>query len=474
LPEVFLVWGEELFASHPVREVRFVTGSGAACGPDVAEELAAAPAFRHVRALDASGSEPSAGPGWCRALAGASHLDRLEELNLSSAWHQAGVFHDLEALAELCQAEHLKTLRKLVLAAPLAVEAFGDEAVQTCLQAPFAAHLEALDLSGWHLSEAGARALAGSRKLRRLEELELAWCEGLSRNAIQYILDSPHLGRLARLSLGGDIDLHALAAAPLLGQLERLDLCTASMRYFRSFPPDAWARLAASPYIGRLRRLSLLHGLLDDDSASQLLHTPGPLRLHSLMVIGMTGHGQAFAGLIARSPALADLTALELVACDISHEAVGTLMQAPFVGNLHLLCLAGNRIQARGLLAVLASPLSAGSLDDLHLHHCDLPPGALRRLFRWRGLANVTRLELGSNQLDVQTVEALARSPHLARLTTLHLGSGNFSSEALRALSRSGALPRLQKLTIASRTDPETIDELRKRFGPRLTLDQRE
>ena len=44
--------------------------------------------------------------------------------------------------------------------------------------------------------------------------------------------------------------------------------------------------------------------------------------------------------------------------------------------------LAGNRIQRRGLQAVLSSPLSDGALDDLHLHHCELPSAVLRRLWR--------------------------------------------------------------------------------------------
>jgi uncharacterized protein (TIGR02996 family) len=473
-PEVFLTWGEELFADHPVREVCFVTSEGESCGGDVAEELVAAPAFRHVRAVSAGGCDPSAGPGWCRALAEATHVERLEELDLSSSWRPDDSFHDLDSLTQLCQADHLRSLRKLILTSPMAYDAFSDAAIEVLLQAPFAANLTELALGGWHLSDAGACALAGSRKLRRLVDLDLSWCERLSRTGIQAVLNSPHLRKLTRLGLGSDIDLHDLAAAPLLGRLEQLDLCTAGTRYNRSFPAEAWGRLATSPHVGRLRRLALLHNLLSVEGAIRLLHTPGSLRLHSLLLMGVSGDSPGLAPVIATSPALAELTALELVACSIDHQSVEALMEAHFVPNLRLLCLAGNRIQARGLQAVLRSQLSAGSLDDLHLHHCELPPSVLRRLVRWRGLANVVRLEMGSNHFDLQTMDALARSPVLARLTTLHLGSGHVSPEALMVLTQPGILPRLRELTVSNNVPEQAVQALRIRFGPRLHINTRE
>lgn len=472
-PEVFLTHGEELFGRHPVREVRFVSSEGRACDPEAAEELVEVPAFRQVRALHAGGGEPSAAPAWCRALARARHLDRLEELNLSSLGHQGGVFLDGEALAELCRARHLQTLRKLDLSAPFAHEAFGDEGVQTLLEAPFASRLTGLDLSGWHLSDEGARALASSRAVGQLEELELGWCDRLSRGGVQAVLDSPRLVKLKKLSLGGDIDLHALARARLVGRLEGLDLCTSSSRYLRSFPATGWAAFAASEHVARLRRLTLMHAILDLEGARQLLSTPGPLRLHVFMVLGTPGDGQAFAQLVADSPALPELTALELVGCDISHEGVRSLTKAPFAGNLRLLCLAANRIGARGVQLLLGSPLSGGALDDLHLHHCELPPGAVRKLFGWRGLAGLVRLELGTNALDAEAMKALARSPYLRRLTTLHLGTGDFSSEALAELAEPGTLPRLRELTVGAGTPAEDLVLLRKRFGPRLSVDER-
>src|SRR5262249_18304279 len=110
-PEVFLARGAELFEAQPVREVRFVGAGGDAAHGEVAEEIVASPAFAHVRAVNASGARPSAAPDWCRALARATGVTRLEELNFGSAWVPWAVFDDFDALRELCEAEHLRSLR---------------------------------------------------------------------------------------------------------------------------------------------------------------------------------------------------------------------------------------------------------------------------------------------------------------------------------------------------------------------------
>src|SRR5262249_38743509 len=146
----------------------------------------------------------------------------------------------------------------------------------------------------------------------------------------------------------------------------------------RIFAPGDWAEFAASPHVARLRRLTLLHGILDEAGCRSLFQTPGPLSLYSLMLMGGP---ESMAPLLAKSPALCPLTALELVTCDFGPESVRTLLEAPFVPNLRQFCVAGNSIQSRGLQAILRSPLKNGRLDDFHLHHCNLPPGALKKLF---------------------------------------------------------------------------------------------
>jgi uncharacterized protein (TIGR02996 family) len=472
-PEVFLARGEELFAAHPVlREVRFVGEDGDAASGDSAEELAAAPAFARVRTLNAAGATPSAGPQWCRALARATHLSRLQELNLGNAWRPAATFVDFDSLQALCEAEHLRTLRKLDLSAPLSFVGPGDEAVALLLAAPFFPHLTELSLGGCQISDDGVRALLSGGRRLALEDLTLSWCERLTRAATKAVCETQNLPRLTGLSLGGDFDLAALARSPLLARLERLDLCTSATRYGREFVAADWAALAASSHAGSVRRLALLHSLMDEAGCDALFCAPGPLRLHSLMLMGGTPE---MAPLLAASPALRTLTAVELISCRFDSAAVKALLAAPFVPNLTQFCLAGNEIGSRGLYALLSSGLRAGRLDDLHLHHCGLAPGALKKLAAWPGLANLERLELGANEVTAEVMEALLASKHFGRrLTSLQLASGAIADAALEALGRSRALPRLRDVTVVgAQVAPEAVAALRQRFGARLKIDPR-
>src|SRR5262249_10754768 len=166
------------------------------------------------------------------------------------------------------------------------------------------------------------------------------------------------------------------------------------------WPAQAWTAFAGSPQVASLRRLSLLFGLLGHEGAQELFHTPGPLFLRSLMLMGQTGDGDELARVGATAGSLAWLTSLELPGCGLTAEGVQALAEAPFAPQLRLFCVAGNPIQAAGVRAILRSPLADGRLLDFHLHHCDLSPATLRRLVRWRGLRRVTRLDRKSTRLD--------------------------------------------------------------------------
>src|SRR5439155_18904662 len=156
---------------------------------------------------------------------------------------------------------------------------------------------------------------------------------------------SAKLPRLSTLCLGGDVDVSVLARSPLLARLERLDLCTSTTRHVRTFAPSDWAEFAASPHVAKLRRLTLLHAVLDEPGCQALFHVAGPLRLYSLMLMGGTA---AMAPVLASSPALSSLTAIEAVACGFGSEQVKALLRAPFVPGLRQFCVAGNPVGSRG------------------------------------------------------------------------------------------------------------------------------
>lgn len=471
-PEVFLGYGEELFRQHPVREVRFVGDDGEACGAEIVEDVITCPTFARVRALDASGSVPSAGGAWCRALVRASHLNQIEELNFSSSCRQDGVFDDVEALTELCQADHLHGLRKLGLAAPMAWVMPGDEIVAPLVGAVFASRLETLRLAGMGITDAGLRQLINCPALRHLESLDLSWCEYLTRDGVGELLASESFPALRELGLGGEFSPADLGRSPLLGHLKALDLATNTRRFARNLPFEEWRTFARSPHVGGLRRLTLLFSLIDDAGARALFHTPSRLRLRSLMVMGHPQEHNSLPEILATAPSLAGLTSFEAPGCHIDGQGVETLLTAPFVPNLRLFCVAGNPIEARGIAAITRSRLSPQRLDELHLHHCDLRPSTLRRLFRWRGLANVTKLEITSNALDPEVIQLLARSGCGEQLTTLQVSSGIIPVEGLRELARVPGLPRLRTISLPRTIGAEGLEALRQRFGARVKLEQ--
>lgn len=80
--------------------------------------------------------------------------------------------------------------------------------------------LRLLSLSGSRIGDDGARAIAGSPHLARLEALFLARAD-LTDDGLDAIATSPHLKRLTRLGLDGN-DLDAGAAARLRAALPAL------------------------------------------------------------------------------------------------------------------------------------------------------------------------------------------------------------------------------------------------------------
>lgn len=469
-PEVFIAHGEELFAEHPVREVRFVGRDGRACGPEAVEELVAHPALRHVRAIDAAGSAPAAGPTWARALAEGGPFPRLEELDFSAEWRHGASFTDLEALEALCQTDHLPALRRLELdRSPHDSWGPGDELVEAITGSPLAGRLTHLGLSAVPLSEAGVRRLAGCKALRNLEWLGLGWCEHLPAASLRDLFQARQFRRLKGLELGGDIPIDDLARSPLLATVERLYLSTNATRYVRQVPPVSWRLLGESAHVGRVRRLSLMYQLINPEGLSLLFGPESRLRPHVLRVMGQTGVPLELPEVFVSSPALRDLTGLEVAGCELSTGGVARLLDAPFIGQLALFCIAGSRLTARGAQAMMRSPLAGGALADVHLHHSQLAPGTLRRLLGWRGMANVTHLEVDAAGLDEAAARALHESPHLRRLTALN-ASGRLSDAAALALAAGGGLPRLRYLNVDAPLGEAGEAALRARFGARLIV----
>ncbi|HEY8504969.1 MAG TPA: TIGR02996 domain-containing protein, partial [Gemmataceae bacterium] len=221
-PRPFLRYGGSLFERHPLlRRVRFVGPDGRGVPDEAVGELAALPHLARVRALDLSGDRTD-GPAWARALARATHLTGLEELDLSETSPDGRGALDPGDLRRLADAPHLGSLRRLRIGTVYS-EALGPDAINRIAAAPFARHLEALNLDGHGIGDEGCRRLARNPVFQGLRSLSLDRAQRITQAGVRDLIESPHLDRLTHLNIAGvQLDVPELARLPGLARLERL------------------------------------------------------------------------------------------------------------------------------------------------------------------------------------------------------------------------------------------------------------
>jgi uncharacterized protein (TIGR02996 family) len=171
---------------------------------------------------------------------------------------------------------------------------------------------------------------------------------------------------------------------------------------------DAWAGPLVEHFVWRFER-GLLHlearaeKLLSPEVAALL--TPDLcLWVESLAVGGMSLGGQMTR--IASSPLLLHLHTLDLAGNKLQAEAILALVRSGDLRRLRSLLLAGNRVGPAGAATIAATPQLAG----------------------------LTLLDLGGNRIGDEGAFALARSPHLSELAELRLGSNRITEEGRAAL----------------------------------------
>jgi hypothetical protein len=145
---------------------------------------------------------------------------------------------------------------------------------------------------------------------------------------------------------------------------------------------------------------------------------------------------------LANMPQLVHARTLSVCECAIRAEHLKPLLASPHLTNLRELLLCSNRLGDEGARVVAESPCVAG----------------------------LTQLDLSSNEVGIPGVEALARSPHLSNLKTLDLRYNRIGEEGGRALANSSHLSNLERLDLDSNPVGAAKEELRKRFGDRVTL----
>jgi hypothetical protein len=152
---------------------------------------------------------------------------------------------------------------------------------------------------------------------------------------------------------------------------------------------------------------------------------------------------------LARAPAAAGLTRLDLGQNGLGPADAEALSAARRLAGLSTLRLSGNELRG-GAVRLVASPRLAG-LRALLLDYNGVDAPAAEGLAALPGLVRLRYLNLGGNPLlGARGAAPLAASPHAANLRTLHLWGAKLGDAGAAALADSPHLGELTELNLQS------------------------
>lgn len=496
-PQPFVKQGEELFLDHPVQRVALVNERGNSLVAEEVPETVSAPVMGQVRAVETAGcrrDEPLRGMyggrvitnAWLSALASARHVTRLEELHLNGDTRSGRDALDLDTWRRFCRARHLRTLRRLDLSDAYTHD-HGEtlrEVVQLLGKSSFVKELRSLSFARCHLDNEGIRQLASAPWVH-LEDLDLGGCDVLGADGLEAVLMAPSLSQLRSLSIPYGMELQVLAGSPRLGQLHTLRLHGDSRggstvtrgnwtaRRGRLVGQSEWETLFRSPHLQKLTTLTVSsHSEIPPEAIIALWHNPWSANLQEFTLSAERLRTEHLTTLFARpAEGPTPLRSLSFPDCDGIGKA---LAKWPGLAGLTDLSLTRMFAQdcAKDTAALLKSPHFSPRLERLDLSGSCPTQANVNQLARCTNLSGLRWLGFGWNDLNPRKMHVLMHAPHLRHLESLHLSSmyGVNEVQALVQLAKTDAWPRLRDLVVGSGTDPEGIDPLQERFGPRLRV----
>jgi uncharacterized protein (TIGR02996 family) len=483
-PEPFVTAGAGLLAGHPIHTVAFVDERGESLAAEDIPRVVAAPHFGLIRGLELSGcrrGEPMFGMygggvhtnTWLAELANARHITRLESLGLHGGTRSGREMLESTPLALFCAARHLHTLRRLDLSSAYPSDDHADWPgfADRLANASFTEGLRSLSLEGCELTNnALARLAAG--QFRNLEALHLGGCDLIRSDGLRALLSSEIASTITDLSLPYGPEL---AAWPGLGRVRTLRLSGYTgggpLPVGRAVPPGEWEELFRSPRF-RPTRLSVSAHTIPDEAIGELLEQPWVPGLRELVLSDFRRrHADPFDPLWRRRED--DCPCLEVFRVLGDCRGLPTWPGLRFLRELsfdtsppQLL----ERIVAGGQLSVRLTRLDVtSSCQTLE---------ATRALGGCSALRGLRALWFQYNDLAPEMALALAGSANLRQLETLALGSvfpaegqtEEDTAQAVAVFAAPGVFPRLRDVEVGSETVSVGVDALLARFGPRLRV----
>lgn len=274
--------------------------------------------------------------------------------------------------------------------------------------------------------------LAASPVLGRVERLDLGQPRDGSPFAGAYLLDAP---------------VQALLRSPHLTRLVELDLSG------QGIEGPAVQAMIDTGLLARLRGLDLSRNHAVGDRLVRLLAEAAAPRLVSL---GLRGTNLTPAGLRAflatnQYPALETLEVnldmlfrRGLTPAGLERE----LLAVPLVKQLTGLVFEGMAFGHHSL-AVLLAAFPAGQLRSLELRNCVCGEAEAQAIAGEPRLSGLRRLVLPDNSLRDKGLRALAESPHLARVTELNVRGNEVGGPGLKAMLGSPTFAALRRLDLS-------------------------
>jgi Ran GTPase-activating protein (RanGAP) involved in mRNA processing and transport len=233
--------------------------------------------------------------------------------------------------------------------------------------------------------------------------------------------------------------VQALAAAPWLGRLGRLNL------NHNSAAADGVHALAMGVGAGALFALHLRDNEFDTEAVKVLAESPGVSGLHTLDLSENALDEEALQ--VLASSHLAPLRDLCLDHCTLDGQSIHNLRAAPWLPRLVRLSLSNNSLGAAGLKALLAGG-GLARVNELALQACALGPAGAAALAEAE-LPELHWLNLARNELGPNGVESLAGSGLTATLEELNLDANVLSDRAAELLA-AATWPALMRLSLNS------------------------
>jgi uncharacterized protein (TIGR02996 family) len=293
---------------------------------------------------------------------------------------------------------------------------------------PGLAHVDSLNLHGTRLSRDGVEALLASPHLGNLHRLVLTHCD-LDEAGASAVFDCEGLGQVEELFLNGNkvtgAALTRLASAPMAPALRRLTLSSNSLG-------DSGMRALAVATLPSLRHLDVALVNSDVPGLTTLVDAPWLPHLESLN-LSDNPLDRIIAPLL-RAP-LMELRGLFLSRSGLGEETGAALRQAKHLQHLQRLNLSHNSGLGHGIVAALKEANLPG-LRHLDLSLTDFDDFSAIDLATWPGLGALETLDLGYNRMTDAGLRALIGSPHYRPGVGWSLRGNNISADLRRELSQ--------------------------------------